>query len=189
VNAPRAVPLAGGNRSQNGQKSTGIVTEVPHFYQYYAGPKLAELDAVKASGELSRDGSTFTFTGTNVGRINNDSATYVWGIDRSGKLPAGPFMGRPNIKFDALVIVTLNSSLKPAASVLDLASGHETVLSPSAASIHGSTVKVTVPSQLLPSTGLAASHYRFNFWPDFSGSSAVASFAPEFTTAQVGISK
>ena len=48
---------------------------------------------------------------------------------------------------------------------------------------------MTVPSRLLPSTGLAMSQYRFNYWPEDGGppiSSSVASFAPEFTTAQVG---
>ena len=46
-----------------------------------------------------------------------------------------------------------------------------------------------VPASLLPSTGLAPSQYRFNFWPEDGGppvSSSVASFAPEFTNAQVG---
>jgi hypothetical protein len=97
-------------------------------------------------------------------------------------------MGRPDIKFDALVIVTLNSSLQPTATVVDLASGRQTILPRTAASMRGAMVKVTVPAQLLPSTGLPAAHYRFNFWPD-NGSTEVARFLPEFTTAQVGISK
>ena len=41
--------------SQNMQKSSGVVTKVPHFYNFYTGPKLAELNAVKASAKLSAE--------------------------------------------------------------------------------------------------------------------------------------
>jgi hypothetical protein len=168
----------------------GVVTKAPHFYQVYTGPKWSELNAVRASAELSQNGN-FTFTGTSAGRINKLPATFVWGIDRSGNLSAGPFTDRPNIKFDAVVVVSLETSLTPQASVVDLSSGVATELPAGSATIHGRTVSVTVPGSLLPSTGLSTSHYRFNFWPEDggSGSTAVASFAPERTTAQVGTLK
>ena len=172
-------------------KPSGIVTKVPHFYKFYTGPKWAELNAMKASAELSPNGD-FTFTGTNEGRINKTPAVYVWGIDRNGNLPAGPFTGRPNIRFDAVVVVSLDSSLTPTASVTDLATGTTTNLPAGSASIHGRKVTVTVPGSLLPSTGLAPSQFRFNYWPEDGGppvSSSVASFAPENTTAQVGTTK
>ena len=98
-------------------KPTGIVTKAPHFYQFYTGPKWAELNAVKASAELSPNG-TFTFTGTNQGAIKKAPAVYVWGIDRNGNLPSGPFTDRPNVKFDAVVVVSLNSALTPTATVV-----------------------------------------------------------------------
>jgi hypothetical protein len=151
---------------------------------------LAELNAVKASAKLSADGQTFTFTGTNKGPINRAPAVYVWGLDRNGNLSSGPFTARPNVKFDAVVIVNFNGSLTPTAEVFDLATGTTTQLAAGSATIHGRTVTVKVAASLLPSTGLAPAQYRFNFWPEDggSGSSAVASFAPEFTTAQVGSS-
>jgi hypothetical protein len=187
--APKAVDH---KKAETGHTPTGIVTKAPHFYQFYTGPKWAELNAVKASGELSPNG-TFTLTGTNKGVINKAPAVYVWGIDRNGNLPAGPFTDRPNVKFDALVVVSLNSALKPTATVDDLASGTSTVLPASSVSIHGHTVKVSVSASLLPSTGLAPSQYRFNFWPEDGvtpvSSSVVASFAPENTTVQVGTYK
>ena len=99
----------------------------PSFLQVYTGPKWSELNAVKASAKLSRSGN-FTFTGTNAVQINKGPAVYVWGIDRSGNLSAGPFTGRPNIKFDAVVIVSLDSSLTATAKVVDLSSGVTTVL-------------------------------------------------------------
>jgi hypothetical protein len=189
--APAKTPKAV-DHNETGHTPTGTVTKAPHFYQFYTGPKLAELNAVKASGELSPNG-TFTFTGTLQGAINKAPAVYVWGIDRNGNLPAGPFTDRPNVKFDALVVVALNSALEPTATVDDLASGTSTVLPSSSVSIHGDTVKLSVSASLLPSTGLAPSQYRFNFWPEDGvtpvSSSVVASFAPENTTVQVGTSK
>jgi hypothetical protein len=171
-------------------RPSGVVTKAPHFYEAYTGPKWAELNAVKASAKLNKNGN-FVFTGTNLGRINKAPAVYVWGIDRSGNLAPGPFTNRPNIRFDAVVIVSLDSTLTPSARVVDLATGHATALSAGAASIHGRTVSVTVASSLLPSTGLSPSHYRFNYWPEDGGpptSTSVASFAPEFHTVQVGSS-
>ena len=98
---------------------------------------LAELNAIRASAELSRNGK-FTFTGTNQGRINTVPAVYVWGIDRNGNLPPGPFTNRPNIKFDAVVIVTLGPTRHLTAEVVDLAHGNSTNLPSGSARIKGS---------------------------------------------------
>jgi hypothetical protein len=145
---------------------------------------LAELNAVRASGRLAANGN-FSFTGTDVGRIKTGNVSYVWGIDRNGNLAPGPFTARPNIKFDALVIVSVDGSLTPTAIVLDLAHNSSTPLGAGSVHIHGKTIKVTVSGSLLPSTGLPPSQYRFNFWPtDSTGS--VSSFVPEAKTVQVG---
>jgi hypothetical protein len=168
---------------------TGVVTKKARFYEFYTGPKLAELNTVGASVKLSRDGSTFAFTGKVKGNINDPVAVYVWGIDRSGSLGTGPFQGRPNIRFDAVVTVSLDASLTPTATVIDLKTFNRTTLSAGSAKIQGKKITVTVPSSLLPSTGLATSQYRFNFWPDNMSENGVASFAPESSTAQVGRSK
>jgi hypothetical protein len=173
--------------------ASGIVKKAPHFYQFYTGPKWAELDAVKASAKLAADG-TFTFTGTNAGAIKKLPAVYVWGIERSGNLGPGPFTDRPNITFDAVVVVTLTSAHTATAQVDDFLSNTSTNLPAGSVSIHGRTVTVTVAGSLLPSHPgvLPPSQFRFDYWPDDAGagtSSSVASFAPEFTTAQVGTSK
>ncbi len=190
--APMPMPMPKAPTSSGNQMHAvgGIVTKAPHFYQLYTGPKWAELNAVRASAELSSNGN-FTFTGTNAGMINKRPAVYVWGIDRNGNLAPGPFTNRPNIKFDAVVVVSLSTSFAPAASVVDLSSGVSTALPAGSATVHGRTVSVTVPGTLLPSTGLSPSHYRFNFWPEDggAGNSSVASFAPERTTARVGTLK
>jgi len=172
------------------RKASGVASKTPSFYSFYTGPQLPELNAVKASGKLVA-GRTFVFTGTTQGRIDQGPAGYVWGVDRSGHLPAGPFEGRPGVTFDAVIVVQLNSSLAETAQVVDLASGATTNLPASAVRIHGATIRVKVPASLLPSTGLPPSQFRFDFWPKdggSAGSSSIASFLPESTDAQVGTS-
>ena len=185
---PPTNPMSSGGSSKH---ATGVVMKAAHFYQFYNGPKLGELDAVKATAKLSAAGM-FTFTGTNTRPINKGPAVYVWGVDRSRSLGPGPFTGRPNIKFDAVVTVSMDASRAVTAQVVDLTNGASTALPAGSASIHGRTVTVNVPAGLLPSTGLTPSQYRFNYWPEDAGpptSSSVASFAPERTTAQVGTLK
>lgn len=169
-------------------KASGVVTKTPSFYPFYTGPRWPELNAVKASGELIA-GRTFVFTGTNQAPITQGPATYVWGVDRNGHLPPGPFAGRPNVTFDAVIVVRLDASLATTAQVMDLAGGATTNLPASAVRIRGATIRVKVPASLLPSTGLPPSQYGFNFWPEDGGppvSASVASFLPGSTDAQVG---
>jgi hypothetical protein len=169
------------------RKPTGIVTKHPSFYEFYTGEKAKSVNATRASVILSRSRNTFTVTGTVQGKINDSGDIYVWGFDRNGHLGPGPFQGRPNIKFDAVVVVTLDQSLRPTAQVIDFKSGRITTLSAGSTSIRNKMVKVVVPASLLPSTGLAKSQYRFNFWPDYDTQTAVASFLPELTDAPVGV--
>ena len=174
---------------ERARRPTGIVTKRPHFYEFYTGEKAKSVNATRASAILSMRSNTFTFTGTVQGKINDSGDIYVWGIDRNGQLGPGPFQGRPNIKFDAVVVVTLNDSLAPTAQVIDLKSGIMWTLLAESTSIRNKMVKVIVPASLLPSTGLAPSQYRFNFWPDYDTPMAVASFLPESTDAQVGVKR
>ena len=168
----------------------GIVTKAPHFYEDYKGPKLDQLNAVAAAGELLPDGS-LTFVGVNKGAIDpNVAATYVFGIDRNGKLPTGPFDKRPDIRFDALIEVSVTPGQATTASVIDLANNTTTSLPQGSFSADGRVIAVNVPGSLLPSTGLPPSQFRFNYWPedpDPSLKEPIASFAPEFNDAQVGV--
>ena len=168
----------------------GIVTKAPHFYEDYKGPKLDQLNAVAAAGELLPDGS-FNFVGVNKGAIDpNVAATYVFGIDRNGKLPTGPFDKRPDIRFDALIEVSVTPGQATTASVIDLANHTFSILPQGSFSADGRVIAVNVPGSLLPSTGLPPSQFRFNYWPedpDPSLKEPIASFAPEFNDAQVGV--
>ena len=71
----------------------------------------------------------------------------------------------------------------------DLANKTSTTLQSSALRISGKKIEVVVPGSLLPSTGRAPSHFRYNFWPEdgLAGSTNIASFAPEFHDIQVGV--
>jgi hypothetical protein len=170
-------------------EGNGEVIETPKFYEDYVGPKLAQLEARAALGQLQPNGS-FTFVGVNVGAINPKvQATYVFGVDRSGKLPTGPFPDRPNIRFDATVVIKLVPGQTPTVTVNDLATKKSTVLQHPTLVINGSAVAVNIPGNLLPSTGLAPAQFRYAYWPEdgLAGSTNISSFAPNFQDIQVGL--
>lgn len=190
VGAPTSPP--GHARGGRAHAPSGMVSKAPHFYENYTGPKLAELDAVKASVKLSPS-NTFQFMGVNKGVISqNVPGLFTFGVDRNGNLPPGPFPNRPNVAFDSVVVASVNPGSAPSGLVVDLANNTATPLPAGAVSVHGRSVTINVPASLLPSTGLAPSQYRFNYWPETPpGKLApyVASFLPEFGTAQVGVGR
>jgi hypothetical protein len=165
----------------------GTVVQTPRFYEDYVGPRLAQFDAVKATGTLLRNGS-FRFLGVNQGVINpNVRATYVFGIDRNGNLPTGPFPGRPNIRFDATVAIKIVPGQSPTVVVTDLTNKTTTTVQDPALEITGRKVQVAIAGSLLPSTGLAPSHFRYAYWPEdgLAGSTHIGSFAPDFRDIRV----
>ena len=176
-------------RQERDIEHNGTVVKRPAFYEDYVGPRLPQLDVVKATGTLLRDGN-FHFVGVNQGVINpNVRATYVFGVDRSGQFPTGPFPGRPNIRFDATIAIKLVPGQAPTVTVTDLANKTSTTVQDSALQISGRKIGVVIPGSLLPSTGLAPSHYRYDFWPEdgLAGSTNIASFAPGFHDIRVGV--
>ena len=176
-------------RRERDIEHNGTVTKAPTFYEDYVGPRLAQLDVVSATGTRLRNGS-FHFQGVTQGVINpNVRATYVVGVDRSGNLPTGSFPGRPNIRFDATVAIKLVPGQAPTVTVSDLAKKTSTTVQDPALQISGRKIGVVIPGDLLPSTGLAPSHFRYDFWPEdgLAGSTNIASFAPEFHDIQVGV--
>jgi hypothetical protein len=176
-------------RRERDIEHNGTVTKTPTFYEDYVGPRLAQLDVVSATGTRLRNGS-FHFQGVTQGAINpNVRATYVFGVDRSGNLPTGPFPGRPNIRFDATVAIKIVPGQAPTVTVSDLANKTSTTVQNSELQISGRKIGVVIAGDLLPSTGLAPSHFRYDFWPEdgLAGSTNIASFAPEFHDIQVGV--
>ena len=178
-------------RRERDSEHNGTVVKRPTFYEDYVGPRLAQLDAVKATGTLLQDGS-FRFLGVNQGVIDpNVLATYVFRVNRSGHLPVGPFPGRPDIRFDATVVIKIVPGQSPTVTVMDLANKMSTTVQGSALQISGKKIGVVNAGSLLPSTGLAPSQFRYDFWPEdgLPGSTNIASFAPEFHDIRVGVER
>jgi hypothetical protein len=176
-------------RHERDSEHNGTVMKTPMFYEDYIGPRLAQLDVVKATGTLLRDGS-FHFEGWTRGVIDpNVRATYVFGVDRNGHPHTGPFPGRPNIRFDATIVIKIVPGQSPTVTVTDLTNKTSTTVQGSALQISGKKIGVVIAGSQLPSTGLAPSQFRYDFWLEdgLAGSTNIASFAPEFHDIQVGV--
>ena len=180
---------------QNDLEDMGLVIKAPQnrvFYEHYVGQQLSELNAIGAIGQLLPNGD-FQFTGLNGGSVSpNVQATYVWGIDRNGNLPTGPFPDRPDIRFDATVAVKVVPGQTPTVTVTDLVSKKVTTLPLDQQALipgNDNSLSVVIPGSLLPSTGLAPSQYRYAYWPEDgqAGATHIASFAPGFHDIQVGV--
>jgi hypothetical protein len=187
-------PALKGTATSQGSIQTGSATKKPRFYEFYTGPLRDDLNAVKATATLINRRQTLVLTGTVVGKIDtapadeSDESYYAFGINRGGATAPGPFPGRPDIRFDAVVVVSVEGE-GVTGSVTDLKSRSSTELPDSAVSIQGNMVKIKVPTSLLPSTGATLGRYRVNHWPrselppaDFH---TVASFVPVSTTFRV----
>jgi hypothetical protein len=140
-----------------------VVEKKPSFDPNFNEPQLPQLEAVKASGKLLKNGS-FTFTGVNRGAIDpNVRATYMFGIDRSGNLPAGPIPGRPNIRFDAVVYARLVPGKAPSLTVYDAAAKKYT---------------------FMPNSGVVVSGIVIDFWHRGLGALEAMASGPRTRTFQ-----
>jgi hypothetical protein len=173
----------------------GRVEKQPMFYPFYTGPRLPNLDVLGAKGRLIRDGG-FVFTGHVLGTINASAQTFfVWGVNRGGASPPGPFPGRPQIYFDAEVIVATNPNgvegeverLNNKGQVISTSS-----LANNAVVFNKNQIQVFVPSVFLRSTSPAGTtdpqnHYSYAFWAGTSPSdpTGISGFVPEYTTTGV----
>jgi hypothetical protein len=161
----------------------------------YQGPKRPDLHAQGAIGRFyHRHG--FVFTGQTVGVINRSpSSFYVFGVNRGGAFPPGPFPGRPSIIFDAEIIVA--TSPDGVSGTIELLNSQgqttsSTSLASNAVKFFRNHVMVTVGAGLLPATSPSGTarpfeHYSFAFWAGISPSipKGIASFAPRSSNAGV----
>jgi hypothetical protein len=195
---------SGQNDGNDNQNFSGQVQKAPNFYEFYVGPKRADLDVVAASARV-QPGKGLTLTGRMVGNIDQNPATsaddsfYVFGINRGSAKAVTPFFGRPNITFDAVVVVSVTHDSGVSASVRDLTTGAATTLPPGSVKIDGPNVRVTLDPALLPTPagGVPLSQYTFNLWPRSSlanptstitgHDSFVASFVPENAMAPIRV--
>jgi hypothetical protein len=151
------------------------------FYKDYTGPQRPAIDAVAAGGKLVAASQTIVLDAQMAGPVAAGAPNYyVWGFDRGGAANA-PFPDEPAVSFNAVVVVTVGATGTPS-GVVNLLNGSPA--QPVTATLTAlDTIEVTIPVALLPSTGLAASAYRWNLWPRSAvgGAAAaqIASFIPE----------
>lgn len=183
---------------------SGFAVKSPRFYAFFAGAKRAELNAGGARAFVDSTGNV-NFVGILAGPLNtsptdpSQEAWYTWGINRGTGTAIAPFAGRPNIKFDTLVVVGITQS-GISGELVDLSNGTTiTTLNPATISTPtaqgaNNMVKVTLPvSAFLPPGAQPSSIPTVAFWasdaPPSTDSSHVASFAPEFRNFPIGFAR
>jgi hypothetical protein len=165
------------------------------FYPPYTGPMRPDLAAVGAKARFIHD-RRFVFTGHLLGAIDtSQSSFYVFGVNRGGASPPGPFRDRPLIDFDAEIIVATSSD--GFEGEVELLNGKGQTVSTASIPNNGivfsnNQVQVFVPGRDLPSTsppGTAQTqnHYSFAFWAGISPSApkSIASFFPQYADTSV----
>lgn len=137
------------------------------FLSTYAGPHNGDLDVISVDAVRSGDQSV-TLTGTQAATVGTTSgAAYVWGINRGQGVEPFPTFDPPTgkgIVFDAYVILTNEGT----GTITDLINHTVKTLDPATIAINGSTISVTLPSSLLPTTGFAFANYLYNLWPRYA---------------------
>jgi hypothetical protein len=156
------------------------------FLPTYTGPQNGDLDITSAEVFLHQ--STFEFDATFSAAIGTTPGVfYVWGIDRGTNIaPFGAF--RPGVLFDAVVISEPSTNMN---FVFDLLTNQLTLLTGSQVQISGDSLKLTVPTALLPSTGFAFKDYLVDLWTRFglnpADNTQIAEFDPSENSGHVTV--
>jgi hypothetical protein len=159
------------------------------FYKDYTGPQRASIDAIGADGSFSTGAQTITVVGKMAGPVlDGNTNYYVWGFDRGGAAAgAAPFPDEPNIKFNAVLLVTANANgtLTAVVNLLNGAPPQPAVVTLSAPD----TIQAAFAAAQMPSTGFTPDKYVWNLWPRSavggSATAQIASFIPDNTMASL----
>ncbi|MDB5351375.1 MAG: hypothetical protein JWN86_2622 [Planctomycetota bacterium] len=180
--------------------SGGAVRKAPAFSADYLGVKRADLNLVAASATL-KNGKTLTLSATVQGKLIRkptgpaQEAFFVFAIDRSSPQTFALFPTRPNILYDAVVVVTITKD-GTGAYLADSVTGARTDLAPKSVRVSGKTVQVDVAASLFatPSGVKPLSQARFGVWARSvlvhglaDADDFVASFLPENGNAPIGV--
>lgn len=177
---------------------TGIAIKTPMFYELYTGRLDPGLNAREATARVT--GRGLVLTGVMQGRINTKPTTdseesyFAFGINRGSSKAIAPFPKEPNVIFDAVVVVNVETE-GISASVTDLTKprGTGTIdLSSGAVQVRGNVVQVVVPLDLLtPTATLPVRQWGVNLWPRTqpppAGPETVASFVPENAMFRIAV--
>jgi hypothetical protein len=178
-------------------KVGGPVNHAPRFYPLYKGAKQPDLHVLDQRNQYFFPGG-FVFTASTVGAINSSqSSFYVFGINRGGATAPGPFPERPNIVFDAEIIIATSPDGFTGTVELLNSKGQvtsSTSLFDSQITFSNNQVRVVVNASLLPSTSPPGTadpqdHYSSAFWAGISASDPrrIASFTPEFADTSIPV--
>lgn len=169
--------------------SGAVIIDPPNdFISVFTGPKNGDLDVLRAEVFLDPSAGTFTFTSTSAGNIGTTPPSiFVWGVNRGAGFVDFADIGLPDIKFDAVVVLTAGG----AGFVMTLDNGIQTNLPSANININGPDLFATVPLSLLPSLGFAPAAYTVNLWPRsapiIDQVEVISDFAPDNTNAAVTV--
>lgn len=169
----------------------GFAVKTPKLLDSYTGFVADQLNPT-AAGALLQKNKTLQLAAILRGPIDIPTPSYyVFGIDRGAGGAAGPFPGLPGIRYDALVTVAWHADGPGVtASVTDLVSNTTTPIDGARIKVQGATLRVYVPTDLLPSQGLATRNYRFAFWTRDAldgGIEQIGSFVPGTASIPIGV--
>lgn len=186
VGPPPFTPHPGPILSEHG---VGFVVKSPRFYPYFTGTKRGELNAAGAKAFLDGQGNAVLIgivAGTVIATPDtaDKSEFYVFGVDRGLTPGPGPFPGRPLIKFDAVVVVSITPD-GTTGYARDLSTGVQTPLTSDQIAVGNDNIRVTVPTGLfIPPGATPTVRPTVNFWPIAvappGNYTDVTSFASEF---------
>jgi hypothetical protein len=153
------------------------------FYVDYTGPKRPAIDALNAGGRYFTASQQLVLDAQLAGAVfTGETNYYVWGIQR-GSGTVAPFPDEPNVKFDAVVVVTADPAVGTLKAVVNLLKGAP-AQAVTATLLKPDTIEVVVPAAMLaPTTAVPVAGYQWNLWPRFGLGGApaaqIASFIPE----------
>jgi len=157
---------------------------VGQFYRDYTGPQRPAINAIGADGSFVSSTQTISLVAQMAGPVFTGGPNYyVWGFDRGGATNA-PFPDEPNVKFNAVVVVTADpANGTTLTATVNLLNGAPAV-PVTAALLAPDTIQVFVPAATLPPTGtITPAQYRWNLWPRSgvggSATAQIASFIPD----------
>jgi hypothetical protein len=120
------------------------------------------------------------------------TTSIVFALNRGAGSRLGPaFASRPGITPDALVTVTVGPyGQSNSATITDLTTGMTNAIASPMIQVAGPTVRILLPSSLLPSEGAPIQKYTFAIWTETQPGAAiqnVGSFPPEDAMIPIGV--
>lgn len=144
----------------------GFAVATPGFQPQFTSGHFDQL-APTSSGALLLRGNTLELGAIMRGPFRDpNTAYYVFALNRGAGAGLGPtFPSVPGITPDALVTIAVGPmGSSPTGTIQDLTDGSSQTIDPSNIEIKGSTLRVFLNTDQVPSKGLPIQKYRYTFW-------------------------